>query len=145
VTLFSREGSIHQKYLQMRLMKKVERKQDQQIVMDDTETERLLAETKSVKDALLKKSLTPFRVMLDDGEWNRIKEEVLRTALTYRWERDARFHAIVEAARTQGKYLLYSQPATNAGSEWGGQWKSGRIQGENKVGRILMEIAGFSF
>jgi len=51
----------------------------------------------------------------------------------------------VEAARTQGKYLLYSQPATNAGSEWGGQWKSGRIQGENKVGRIVMEIAGFSF
>jgi len=144
VSLFSREGSIHQKFLQMRLMKKVERKQDQ-LVMDDSETERLLAETKSVKDALLKKSLIPFRITLNDAEWNLMKEGVLREALTYRWERDARFHAIVEAARTQGKYLLYSQPATNAGSEWGGQWKSGRIQGENKVGHILMKIAGFSF
>lgn len=144
VTLFSREGSIHQKFLQMRLMKKVERKQDQ-LAMDDTETERLLAETKSVKDALLKKSLAPFRLTLNDAEWNLMKEGVMREALTYRWERDARFHAIVEAARNQGKYLLYSQPATNAGSEWGGQWKSGRIHGENKVGTILMKIAGFSF
>ena len=129
----------------MRLMKKMERKQDQLLIMDDTETERLLAETKSVKDALLKKSLTPFRITLNDAEWNLMKENVLREALTYRWERDARFHAIVEAARTQGKYLLYSQPATNVGSEWGGQWKSGRIQGENKVGHILMKVAGFSF
>ena len=145
VSLFSREGSIHQKFLQMRLMKKVERKQDQVIIMDDTETERLLAETKSVKDALLKKSLIPFRITLNDAEWNLMKEGVLREALTYRWERDARFHAIVEAARKQGKYLLYSQPATNAGSEWGGQWKSGRIVGENKVGHILMKIAEFSF
>jgi predicted NAD-dependent protein-ADP-ribosyltransferase YbiA (DUF1768 family) len=145
VSLFSREGSIHQKFLQMRLMKKVERKQDQLIIMDDTETERLLAETKSVKDALLKKSLIPFRLTLNDAEWNHMKENVLREALAYRWERDARFHGIVEAARTQGKYLLYSQPATNAGSEWGGQWKSGRIVGENKVGHILMKIAGFSF
>ena len=145
VTLFSREGSIHQKFLQMRLMKKVERKQDQIIIMDDTETERLLSETKSVKDALLKKSLTPFRITLNDAEWNLMKEDVLRDALTYRWERDARFHAIVEAARKQGKYLLYSQPATNVGSEWGGQWKSGRIVGENKVGHILMKIAEFSF
>ncbi len=144
VSLFSREGSIHQKFLQMRIMKKVERKQDQ-LVMDDTEIERLLAETKSVKDALLKKSLIPFRITLNDAEWNLMKEGVLREALTYRWERDARFHAIVEAARTQGKYLLYSQPATNVGSEWGGQWKSGRIQGENKVGHVLMKIAGFSF
>jgi predicted NAD-dependent protein-ADP-ribosyltransferase YbiA (DUF1768 family) len=145
VSLFSREGSIHQKFLQMRLMKKVERKQDQLMAIDDTETERLLAETKSVKDALLKKSLAPFRMTLNDAEWNLMKENVLREALTYRWEHDARFHAIVEAARTQGKFLLYSQPATNAGSEWGGQWKSGRIQGENKVGQILMKIAGFSF
>ena len=145
VSLFSREGSIHQKFLQMRLMKKVERKQDQMIIMDDTETERLLSETKSVKDALLKKSLTPFRLILNDAEWNFMKENVLREALTYRWERDARFHAIVEAARTQGKFLLYSQPSTNVGSEWGGQWKSGRIQGENKVGHILMKVAGFSF
>jgi predicted NAD-dependent protein-ADP-ribosyltransferase YbiA (DUF1768 family) len=145
VSLFSREGSIHQKFLQMRLMKKVERKQDQMIIMDDAETERLLSETKSVKDALLKKSLIPFRLTLNDAEWNHVKENVLREALTHRWERDARFHAIVEAARTQGKYLLYNQPATNAGSEWGGQWKSGRIVGENKVGHILMKIAEFSF
>ena len=145
VTLLSTNGSIHQKFLQMRLMKKVERKQDQKIILDDNETERLLAETKSVKDALLKKSLTPFRISLNDDEWNRVKMDILRNALTYRWERDARFHTIVEAARTQGKYLLYSQPATNAGSEMGGQWKLGRIQGENKVGHMIMEIAGFVF
>jgi hypothetical protein len=64
------------------------------IIMDDAETERLLSETKSVKDALLKKSLIPFRLTLNDAEWNHVKENVLREALTHRWERDARFHAL---------------------------------------------------
>jgi hypothetical protein len=51
----------------------------------------------------------------------------------------------VEAARELGKYLLYTtKPA--AASELGGiRDATGKIDGENKVGRMIMELAGFKF
>ena len=65
--------------------------------------------------------------------------------LRQRWLRDARFHKIVEAARTQNKYMLYNT-GISAASELGGSRKlDGRIEGENKVGKFIMQLAQFMF
>jgi hypothetical protein len=68
-------------------------------------------------------------------------------ALKYRWEHDKRFRDAVEAARGAGKYLLYSTKIAAIASELGGtrDITSGIIQGDNKVGRFIMELAGFKF
>jgi hypothetical protein len=65
--------------------------------------------------------------------------------LRQRWLRDARFHKIVEAARQQQKYMLYNV-GISAASELGGSRKlDGRIEGENKVGKFIMQLAQFMF
>jgi hypothetical protein len=77
---------------------------------------------------------------------------VLMDALTYRWTRDERFKNAVEAARQRNKYLLYSIKSENSieassALELGGtrDVKTGQIKGENKMGRFIMQIAGFRF
>ena len=63
-------------------------------------------------------------------------------ALKYRWEHDKLFRETVENARNNGKYLLYSVSSDT--SELGGKRsETGTINGENKVGRFIMELAGF--
>lgn len=74
-------------------------------------------------------------------------------ALQYRWEKDARFHNAVDAARRlddgRGRYLLYTMGSSrNAiSSEWGGKLniKEGRIEGENKVGVMMMKLAKYTY
>jgi hypothetical protein len=68
---------------------------------------------------------------------------MLRNALQQRWDRDARFHTIVDKARALKKYMLY-YTSNAAGGEMSGVLRTnGTIDGENKVGRFIMEIAGF--
>ena len=70
-----------------------------------------------------------------------MKENVLREALSQRMRDDAEFQRIVMAAREKGKYLLYySQSADELG---GVRKQDGRIEGENRVGKIIMELAEF--
>jgi broad specificity polyphosphatase/5'/3'-nucleotidase SurE len=53
----------------------------------------------------------------------------------------------VEAARNLGKYLLYTTKIAAVASELGGtrSLATSMIEGENKVGRFIMELAGFKF
>ena len=99
-----------------------------------------------MKQSIMPKGLAKYKIIIDSGKWTTIKEKYLRIALTQRWERDARFRKIVEAARDKGKYLLYYL-GTASGSEMGGvrRTSDGRIDGENKVGRMIMELAHFRF
>ena len=64
--------------------------------------------------------------------------------LGQRWTNDARFRRVVEAARTQGKYLLYGVGTTGT-SDIGGIYKpkEKRIEGDNLIGKLIMELAGF--
>jgi predicted NAD-dependent protein-ADP-ribosyltransferase YbiA (DUF1768 family) len=72
-----------------------------------------------------------------------MKDQVLRDALTQRWTRDARFRRIVEAARDKGKVLLYFTPGTFTSNVGGIRRADGRIEGENRMGKIIMELAGY--
>ncbi len=137
--LMSTAGSIHQAAL-------IKRRTKGGISLDSPyDIELRGEESNEVKKALLKKSLNSLRATFDETAWIPIKDNVLNNALSYRWENDKRFHTIVEAARNQGKYLLYS--SDSPGSELGGVRSpaTGRIDGENKVGITIMKIAGFKF
>ena len=133
-TLLSSGGSIHQTAEGQRRLK------------GKTPEAILKEEIDSVKQSIMPKGLAKYKIIIDSGKWTTIKEKYLRIALTQRWERDARFRKIVEAARDKGKYLLYYL-GTASGSEMGGvrRTSDGRIDGENKVGRMIMELAHFRF
>jgi hypothetical protein len=138
--LLSTKGAIHQQFLRDRLAQKVRK--------DSTADFALLAEeAKEVRKKSTESELHNFQTTLDSDKWNLMKDEELMYALRYRWENDRRFHEIVVAARDVGKYLLYRTRIAAAVSELGGERdaKTGRIEGENKVGRYIMELAKYVF
>jgi predicted NAD-dependent protein-ADP-ribosyltransferase YbiA (DUF1768 family) len=89
-------------------------------------------------------SLKKNRAVVDEAKWATAKDAVVEEALTQRWTRDARFRKIVETARDRGKTLLYYTPGS-ATSNLGGMraTSTGRIDGENKVGKTIMKLAGY--
>ncbi len=139
-TIFSRDGTIHQAKLRDRLL---ETNGGTRPMPAAKEHEFLKAELADVKDAMRPVALRKYKVTLDAAKWATVKDSVLREALNQRWSKDARFRKIVEAARNQGKYLLYYTPGASGSNLGGARKNDGRIEGENKVGRIIMELAGF--
>jgi predicted NAD-dependent protein-ADP-ribosyltransferase YbiA (DUF1768 family) len=137
-SVFSEEGTIHQKFLRDRLAASGKKP-----LTEDQDQEFLRQEMAEVRIANRASNIKKYRAQFDEASWASNKDEVLQEGLRQRWERDARLHAIVEAARAQSKYLLYDTDAAGM-SELGGVRKmDGRIEGENKVGRILMQLAGY--
>jgi hypothetical protein len=140
VELMSSKGTIHQSFLATRMADKIRK---------DTprDFELLAKEASEVRRKLTKSELNTYRTVINENEWTLFKDKVLMDALRYRWEHDRRFHDIVEAAREAGKYLLYTTNIAAVASELGGKRsiKTERIEGENKVGLYIMELAGFRF
>ena len=152
ITQMSTSGSIHQKYA-------LERRQKQIKAGSETpkDYELLDKEIDEVKKKMTKPFINQFRVTFDENKWNRplvpndplsFRDRVLMDALNYRWENDERFRKIVEAAREQKKYLLYSIGGRSSDSEFAGTRvmtdpQKGTIKGGNKVGIFIMQIAGF--
>jgi predicted NAD-dependent protein-ADP-ribosyltransferase YbiA (DUF1768 family) len=140
-SLFSREGTIHQRFLNDRLglsnggTKPLTEEQDYELL-----TTELAAVKKATGAVALKKT---YGVSVDEAEWATQKDKVLEEALKQRWTGDARFRKIVETARNQGKYLLYD--STGATSNLGGSFNrnTGQVEGENRVGKIIMKLAGY--
>ena len=133
--LFSEGGSIHQKYLGKRKLEKVS---------DVRDYELLAEESADVVKALKPTALRPYGVKFDEALWASMKDSILMDAIRQRWESDARFHKIVEAARTLNRYILYYTGPGGSNELSGVHQSDGRIVGENKVGKAIMEIANFS-
>jgi len=149
VTLMSTKGAIHQASL--------DEMGRQRITLNPSSNEKkatlsrlLLAELVSIKehmspDRLLKDS----KATVDPGLWNRVKDYHYRRGLELRLKKDEMFKKIVEKARELKKYLLYYRTAKigDPTGELSGIWriKDGRIEGENRIGRLLMEVAKFKF
>jgi hypothetical protein len=138
VTLMSMNGSIHQAMLRKRRTNPVARE-------SEADFDLLEEEMKEVRKQMLKTHLNKYKVTFSEDAWSLNKDKLLKYALEYRWNKDARFKKGVEAARELGMYLLYTtKPAT--ASELGGiRDSTGKIDGENKVGRMIMELAEFKF
>ena len=138
--LMSTTGKIHQDFALKRRAESVKQESARDF-------ELLAEEAAEVRKKMTKTYLNQYRVVFDDTKWIPIKDKVLMDALKYRFEKDKRFRDTVEAARNAGKYLLYSTKIAAVASELGGTRSiaTSLIEGENKVGRFIMELAGFKF
>ena len=82
--------------------------------------------------------------MPNDSGWAKHREQVLRVGLRQRWETDERFRKAVIALMKQNKYLLYYSPLVGL-SYYAGMRKANKtIEGDNMIGKILMQIAGLA-
>ena len=139
-TIFSREGTIHQRFLNDRLgLTNGGTKQ----LSEDQDHELMKTELAAVKAAMSGMALKKHRAAVDEAKWATAKDAVIQDALKQRWTMDKRFRKIVETARNQGKYLLYYTPGatTNLGGKR--DRNTGQIEGDNKVGKIIMSLAGY--
>lgn len=134
--LMSTTGSIHQKYLSERILQK-----------SITEISEIALQKKELDD--VKQTMTPTKLgsfgikKINENEWNSIKDRYLYEAIKQRWTNDKRFHSIVEAVRNSGKYLLYY--SREKSSEFGGlRDTDGTIKGDNKIGKMIMDIANWN-
>jgi len=139
-SLFSVNGTIHQTFLRKRLL---ESETGKKPLADKRESELLKEEATSVRDAIRPAVFKRYTSTFDGAKWAANKEDILREGLRQRWEGDARFRKIVEAARDKGKTLLYYTPGANSSNMGGVRKNDGHIEGENKIGKIIMELAGF--
>lgn len=152
MSLFSKVGNIHQKFSKLRLDKRTisgsGTPQDDKFLED---------EAKDVRERLTKIFTDKYRISFNEDKWNRpirpddpltMRDRILYDALTYRWEKDDDFKKIIEEARAQKKYLLYTLGDGSESSEWAGRIEvagpeKGRIRGQNRIGFFLMELAGY--
>jgi predicted NAD-dependent protein-ADP-ribosyltransferase YbiA (DUF1768 family) len=138
--IFGSEGSIHQAMLRKKLSKEIGGKMLTEDELFDLYKEEMEAIRAATKPAGFKVQKATY----DEGAWAANRRDVLLEGLKQRWENDARFRRIVEAARNQGKYLLYYTGATGT-SDLGGVYrpKDKKIEGDNLIGKLIMELAGF--
>jgi hypothetical protein len=139
-TIFGKDGTIHQQFLRKRLE---ESEGGAKPLAPAREREFDKLEMAAVKEASRPSAFKKYKAVFDEAKWASKKDEVLREGLRQRWETDARFRKIVEAARDKGKTLLYYTPGANSSNMGGVRKNTGLIEGENKIGAIIMELAGF--
>lgn len=139
-SVFGKDGTIHQEYLRKR---QTESEAGTNPLSPERERELNKLEMNAVRDAYRLSGFKRYRATFDDAKWASKKDVVLREGLKQRWETDARFRKIVEAARDMGKTLLYYTPGSNLTNLGGIRKNSGVIDGDNKMGKIIMELAGY--
>jgi ribA/ribD-fused uncharacterized protein len=78
---------------------------------------------------------------LDVKKWTGERYSVMRRAIAARFEQDERFRDISVRLVRDGQYLLHFERGPNP--YWGGRVakSSGKIVGENHLGKLIMEIA----
>ncbi len=137
-TIMSSAGKIHQKFLAMKSSTAPT------TVSSDRDATAFKEEADEVKMESRPQAMAKYGVTYNEGNWLAAKDRVLEEALQYRWMHDKRFRKIIEAARDQGKYLLY-YTGPISGSELGGKRRTtdGRIDGTNRVGKIMMTLANY--
>jgi hypothetical protein len=139
-TVFGKDGTIHQQFLRKRLE---ETEGGTKPLGPVREKEFNKLEAAAIKEAIRPSAFKKYKAVFDEAKWASKKDEVLKEGLRQRWETDARFRKIVEAARDKGKTLLYYTPGANSSNMGGVRKNTGLIEGENKIGTIIMELAGF--
>ena len=140
-SLFGSSGTIHQKFLRQK-QAEIGVGAGAKPLTEAREAALLVEEMKEIHTESRLAAMKKWKAKFDEPKWSSVKDELLENAVQQRWTKDARFHTIVEAARQQGKYLLFF--TGSASSEYGGKrTKEGYLEGENKLGKAMMKVAGF--
>ena len=137
--IFSRNGSIHLGYTRKRLE---ESQGETKSISEKRDFELIKEESHDIKDATTAKTFKQYGAVFNPSQYAIIKDELLKKAVSQRYEGDERLRKILSAARNQNKYLLYF--TYGSVSDLGGTRKSdGLIVGDNKLGKLYMELAGY--
>ena len=140
-SIFGPDGTIHQKFLRQK-QAEIGVGAGAKPLTEAREAALLTEELKEIHAESRLAAMKKWKAKFDEPKWNSVKEELLENAVKQRWDKDARFHTIVEAAKQQGKYLLFFTGSSS--SEYGGKrTKEGFLEGENKLGKAIMKVAGF--
>ena len=140
-SIFGTQGSIHQKFLRQRAAE-TGVGAGAKPLSNDRDAKLIIEELKEVHDEMRLAAMKRWKAAFNEAKWSSVKDDLLKEAVRQRWEKDARFRTIVEAAKQQGKTLLFY--TGSASSEYGGKrTQEGVLEGENKLGKAIMEIAGF--
>ena len=139
--IFGQESPvIHQKFENLR---RAEMGPSQKPLAANRDAQLLLEEVKAVHAEMKPAAMKKHNAKFDEIKWNAVKEGLLEEAVKQRWTRDQDFRTILEAAKQQGKTLLFY--TNSASSEYGGKRTAeGFIEGENKLGKMMMKVAGFA-
>jgi hypothetical protein len=139
--LFGPSGRIHQKFLRLRDSEKGVGAGAKELT-DERNAELLTEEMKEVHAEIRLSGMKKAGVKFNTAKWEGMKDQILEEAVRQRYTTDAEFRTIVEAAKQQGKTLLFY--TGSASSEYGGkQTKEKYLEGQNKLGKAIMKIAGF--
>ena len=140
-SLFGSQGTIHQKFLRQK-QAEIGVGAGAKPLTEAREAALLVEEVKEVHAESRLAAMKKWKAKFEESKWNVVKDDLLENAVKQRFDRDARFRKIVTAAKDQGKYLLFF--TGSASSEYGGKrTKEGYLEGENKLGKAIMKIAGF--
>lgn len=138
--IFAQDGTIHQEILRQEA---VLSSQGARALTDVQKHDLEKKEKKMVEEESDPGAFKKYRATFDAGKWFSVKDKVLEDGLRQRFERDEKMRKILEAAKAKSLYLLY-YTGTGTGSDLGGKRLSnGTIDGENKVGVLLMRFAGY--
>jgi len=139
--LFGPSGRIHQKFLRQRDSEKGVGAGAKELT-DERNAELLTEEMKEVHAEIRLSGMKKAGVKFDTVKWEGMKDQILEEGVRQRYTTDAEFRTIVEAAKQQGKTLLFY--TGSASSEYGGkQTKEKYLEGQNKLGKAIMKVAGF--
>jgi hypothetical protein len=139
--LFCPTGKIHQKFLRERDSEKGVGAGAKEL-SEDRNAELLVQEMKEVHAEIRLSGIKRAGVKFNSAKWEGMKDNILEEAVRQRYTTDAEFRVIVDAAKQQGKTLLFY--TGSASSEYGGkQTKDKYLEGENKLGKTIMKVAGF--
>jgi hypothetical protein len=134
---FSCEGSIHREAKE-RLTKEVKEKHALS-TQNQARMKIAIEELGKIQKAL-------DTISYDDAKWIKLRNKYLRYGLEQRWKYDAEFHKTVEELRLKNAYLLYSigpHLGDSTGLLAGKVRKNGTIDGDNLIGKIIMELAKY--
>ncbi len=136
--IFSAQGAIHQKFIGERMARAIT--EDKHDLYQNSLKDELAAIQQAMRPAELAKAGVE---LTSPEDCTRVMHEALREGLRQRLERDALFRTIVQKAREKGKYLLNFD--IKGGDMTGRRGSDGKIKGNNRVGTVLMELAGIPY
>jgi predicted NAD-dependent protein-ADP-ribosyltransferase YbiA (DUF1768 family) len=123
--IFSVTGNIHQKYESQK--KSADAVDEEGVSMRDAQ-----------KPAAYRKTATTF----NQEAWDAIKERVIADLVRQRYEGDAHFREILNAAaKLRARLMYYTQ---GGATDLSGTEKGDAIQGDNLLGRAYMKQVGYS-
>ncbi len=139
--LFSDKGTVHAEFAATRA---TETGQGARALSQDREQELITLERKKIAAESTPAAMKRYGAVWDEGKWLAAKDGLLADAVKQRYLTDARFRRIVDAAKAKNLYLLfYTGP--QSGSELGGKHATNKtIDGQNKLGNIIMTLAKYS-